>query len=54
LKCRRCNLLERVQGFGGKRIAGDLGVGVGTVLRHAEEESSKIQKKVFGTLSRER
>ena len=37
----------RAQGVGWKRIAADLGVGVGTVLRHAGE-GSKSREKVFG------
>jgi DNA invertase Pin-like site-specific DNA recombinase len=38
----------RAQGFGWKAIAADMGVGVGTVLRHADA-GSKIQERVFGT-----
>jgi DNA invertase Pin-like site-specific DNA recombinase len=38
----------RAQGFGWKRIASEMGVGVGTILRHSEE-GSKTQQKVFGT-----
>lgn len=38
----------RAQGLGWKAIAADMGVGVGTVLRHSGE-GSKIQEKVFGT-----
>jgi DNA invertase Pin-like site-specific DNA recombinase len=38
----------RAQGLGWKAIAADMGVGVGTVLRHALE-GSKTQEKVFGT-----
>jgi len=37
----------RAQGLGWKAIAADMGVGVGTVLRHAGA-GSKIQEKVFG------
>jgi len=36
----------RAQGLGWKAIAADMGVGAGTVLRHAGE-GSKIQEKVF-------
>jgi len=38
----------RAQGLGWKAIAADLGIGVGTVLRHAGQ-GSKTQEKVFGT-----
>jgi DNA invertase Pin-like site-specific DNA recombinase len=38
----------RAQGLGWKAIAADMGVGVGTVLRHAAE-GSKIQERVFGS-----
>jgi len=38
----------RAQGLGWKAIAADMGVGVGTVLRHAGV-GSKIQETVFGT-----
>jgi DNA invertase Pin-like site-specific DNA recombinase len=38
----------RAQGLGWKAIAADMGVGVGTVLRHADA-GSKIQERVFGT-----
>jgi len=37
----------RAQGLGWKRIASDLGVGVGTVIRHAKY-GSKIQQRDFG------
>jgi DNA invertase Pin-like site-specific DNA recombinase len=36
----------RAQGFGWKRIANDLGVGVGTIYRFAAD-GSKVQEKVF-------
>jgi DNA invertase Pin-like site-specific DNA recombinase len=39
----------RAQGFGWKRIASDLGVGVGTIYRFAGE-GSKIQERDFGKL----
>jgi len=45
LDVRRISAL-RAQGLGWKRIAKDLGVGVGTVIRHAGE-GSKIREKVF-------
>jgi DNA invertase Pin-like site-specific DNA recombinase len=38
----------RAQGLGWKVIAADMGVGVGTILRHAGA-GSKSQEKVFGT-----
>jgi len=38
----------RAQGFGWKAIAVDMGVGVGTVLRHSVNVSN-TQQKVFGT-----
>jgi DNA invertase Pin-like site-specific DNA recombinase len=38
----------RAQGLGWKRIAANLGIGVGTVIRHAAE-GSKIRERVFGT-----
>ena len=38
----------RAQGLGWKAIAADMGVGVGTVLRHAGA-GSKTQERVFGT-----
>jgi putative DNA-invertase from lambdoid prophage Rac len=38
----------RAQGLGWKAIAADMGVGVGTVLRHSVK-GSKTQQKVFGT-----
>jgi DNA invertase Pin-like site-specific DNA recombinase len=46
LDARRIAAL-RAQGFGWKRIAKDMTVGVGTVIRHAGE-GSKIREKVFG------
>jgi len=47
LNVRRISAL-RAQGLGWKAIAADMGVGVGTVLRHAGE-SSKTQERDFGT-----
>jgi len=47
LDVRRISAL-RAQGLGWKRIAKDLGVGVGTVIRHAGE-GSKIRERDFGT-----
>jgi DNA invertase Pin-like site-specific DNA recombinase len=44
---RRISAL-RAQGLGWKAIARDMGVGIGTILRHAGV-GSKIQEKVFGT-----
>ena len=38
----------RAQELGWKAIATDLGVGIGTVLRHAGEDS-KIKEKILGT-----
>jgi DNA invertase Pin-like site-specific DNA recombinase len=38
----------RAQGLGWKAIAADMGVGVGTVIRHSGE-GSKTRQKVFGT-----
>ena len=38
----------RAQGLGWKAIATDLGVGIGTKLRHPGE-GSKIKEKIFGT-----
>ena len=47
LNAQRISAL-RAQGLGWKAIAADMGVGVGTVLRHAGA-GSKIQERVFGT-----
>jgi DNA invertase Pin-like site-specific DNA recombinase len=47
LNAQRISAL-RAQGLGWKAIAADMGVGVGTVLRHALE-GSKSPQKVFGT-----